>query len=88
MSGLLTVALSDGTEISRFVEAKGAPQFFGWVNDSPGDVGITSFKISGAEGGLLVGNFIVPEAESTAILLSLGFATLVLLRRRLSSRYS
>jgi hypothetical protein len=80
VSGLITLSLSDGSEISKFVEADGLPQFFGWVDTGIDEAGITGFTITAATGGMRLGNFVVPESGSTVILLGLGLLSLVFLR--------
>ena len=80
-SGDLTIELSDGTKVTKYFDARNGPQFFGWVGDGT-QSGIKGFTISGADKGLLIGNFIVPDTASTLILLGVSLAGMALFGRK------
>ncbi len=67
----ISLTLSDYVTIESFqVSAKDGPQFFGWITDD--STAVKSFTISGIQGELLIGNFVVPDTGATIWLLGLG----------------
>lgn len=82
VSSTITVTLSDGTSISKLVDAAGSPQFFGWVMPENDRGSVTSFTIQSSASGFNVGNFAVPDKGATLALLGLAFCVLAGVRSR------